>query len=98
MSRGELKKLLKTCKQLEDKISQVLSDVEDILFLNKSDSVTRLLPSFYDREHFSNIFNMDKESVQEGSNTEDRSYQKLATIFFSKRIQEEVAAQKVRII
>ena len=96
MSRGELKKLLNTCKKLEENITQVLSDVEDILFINKSESVTRLLPSFYDRKPFRDILTMQNEA-SEDSNSENISYQTLAKQFFSKRIQEEAAAQKVQI-
>ena len=96
MSRGELKKLLNTCKKLEENITQVLSDVEDILFINKSESVTRLLPSFYDRKPFTNILKIENEA-SEDSNSEKISYQTMAKHFFSKRIQEEAAAQKVQI-
>ena len=74
----------------------MLSDVEDILFINKSESVTRLLPSFYDRKPFTNILTIEDEA-SEDSNSENISYQTLAKQFFSKRIQEEAAAQKVQI-
>ena len=102
MSRGELKKLLNTCKKLEENITQVLSDVEDILFINKSESVTRLLPSFYDRKPFTNILTIEDEASEDSNsekdgNSENISYQTLAKHFFSKRIQEEAAAQKVQI-
>ena len=91
-----MKKLLNSCKELEENITQVLSDVEDILFINKSESVTRLLPSFYDRKPFRDILTMQNEA-SEDSNSDNISYQTLAKHFFSKRIQEEAAAQKVQI-
>lgn len=91
-----MKKLQKTFAKLEDQITRVLSDIDDILFINKSESVARLLPSFYDRKPFTNILTMENE-VPGNSNTENISYQVLAKQFFSKRIQEEVAAQKVQL-
>ena len=96
MSRGELKKLQNTCTKLEDKITQVLSDIDDILFINKSESVARLLPSFYDRKPFTNILTMENERPED-NHSENISYQILARKFFLKKIQEEVAAQKVQI-
>ena len=89
-----MKKLQNTCTKLEDRITQGLSDIDDILFVNKSESVARLLPSFYDREPFTNILTMENEGPGD-SNSENISYQILAKQFFSKRVQEEVAAQKV---
>ena len=94
MSRGELKKLQNTCSKLEAEITRVLSEIDDILFINKSESVARLLPSFYDRKPFTNILTMENDGPEDSENI---SYQVLARQFFSKRIQEEVAAQKVRI-
>ena len=94
--RDELKKLLDTCKKLEDKITQVLRDIEDILFVDKSKSIARLLPSFYDRRPFTNILTLESESSEASNNSGNISYQILAKQFFSKRIQDEVAAQKVQ--
>ena len=96
MSRGELKKLQSTCTKLEAEITRVLSDIDDILFINKSESVARLLPSFYDRKPFTNILTMENDGPED-SFSENISYQVLAQQFFSKRIREEVSAQKVRI-
>ena len=96
LSRDEVKKLRDTCKKLEDKITQVLRDIQDILFVNKSKSIARLLPSFYDRRPFSNILTMESESSEASNDSGNISYQILAKKFFSKRIQEEVAAQKVK--
>ena len=91
-----MKKLLETCKKLEDKITQVLSDVQDILFVDKSKSIARLLPSFYDRRPFTNILTTESEGSEASNNSGNISYQILAKKFFSRRIQEEVAAQKVQ--
>ena len=96
LSRDEVKKLRDTCKKLEDKITQVLRDIQDILFVDKSKSIARLLPSFYDRRPFSNILTMESESSEVSNDSGNISYQILAKKFFSKRIQEEVAAQKVK--
>ena len=96
MSRGELKKLQNTCTKLEAEITRVLSDIDDILFINKSESVARLLPSFYDRKPFTNILTMENDGPED-SFSENISYQVLAKQFFSKRIREEASAQKVRI-
>ena len=91
-----MKKLLDTCKKLEDKITQVLSEIQDILFIDKSKSITRLLPSFYDRRPFTNILTSESEGSKASNNSGNISYQRLAKQFFSRRIQEEVAAQKVQ--
>ena len=91
-----MKKLLDTCKKLEDKITQVLSEIQDILFIDKSKSIARLLPSFYDRRPFTNILTTESEGSEASNNNGNISYQRLAKQFFSRRIQEEVAAQKVQ--
>jgi len=93
--RDELKKLLDTCKKLEVKITQVLNEIQDILFVEKSQSIARLLPSFYDRRPFTNILTSESEGSEASNNSGNISYQILAKLFFSKRIQEEVAAQKI---
>ena len=84
-----MKKLLETCKKLEDKITQVLSDIQDILFVDKSKSIARLLPSFYDRRPFTNILTTESEGSEASNNSGNISYQILAKLIW-KLQQEEV--------
>ena len=95
--RNELKKLLNSCQKLEEQVARVLRDVEEILFINKSEAQPRLLSSFYDRKPFTNL--LEDQSPDEDDSPADGenvSYQRLAKIFFSKRIQEEAATNKVK--
>ena len=93
-----MKKLLNSCQKLEEQVARVLRDVEEILFINKSEAQPRLLSSFYDRKPFTNL--LEDQSPDEDDSPADGenvSYQRLAKIFFSKRIQEEAATNKVKI-